>query len=135
VTKRPGSSKRSEVAVSSFQSRSFICQSCSDRQNRSRPATSRAKVNSSSPGLHRRPGAELRAACEFVGEPYDPGLLSGLDVEEARVAHWEGSSLLYSAITTTTKNWRDYLSEADARRVEELLGPELARFGYARAAR
>ena len=45
----------------------------------------------------------------------------------------EGSSLLYSSITTTTKNWRDYLSEPDARRVEELLAPELALFGYARA--
>ena len=51
-----------------------------------------------------------------------------------RIAHWEGSSLLYSAITTT-KNWRDHLSEPDARRVEELLSPELARFGYARATR
>jgi hypothetical protein len=81
------------------------------------------------------PEAELRAACEFVGEPPDPGLLSGFDVEEAKIAHWEGSSLLYSKITTTTKNWRDYLSERDARRVEELLEPELARFGYARATR
>jgi hypothetical protein len=51
-----------------------------------------------------------------------------------RIAHWEGSSLLDSAITTT-KKWRDHLSEPDARRVEELLGPELARFGYARATR
>ena len=81
------------------------------------------------------PEAELRAVCGFVGEPFDQGLLSGLDVEEAKVAHWEGSSLLYSAITTTTKNWRDYLSEPDARRVEELLAPELGRFGYARATR
>jgi hypothetical protein len=36
---------------------------------------------------------------------------------------------------TTTKNWRDYLSEPDARRVEELLAPELARFGYESAVR
>jgi hypothetical protein len=38
-------------------------------------------------------------------------------------------------VTTTTKNWRDYLSEPEARRVEGLLGPELARFGYPSAVR
>ena len=61
--------------------------------------------------------------------------MANFDVDEARVAHWEGSSLLYRPVTTTTKNWRDYLSEPDARRVEELLGPELARFGYPSAVR
>jgi predicted metal-dependent hydrolase len=78
------------------------------------------------------PERELRAVCEFLGEPYRRSLLKNFDVQEVRVAHWEGSSLLYERITTTTKEWRDYLSEQDARRVEELLLPELARFGYRR---
>ena len=43
-----------------------------------------------------------------------------------------GFDALYSQVTTTTttKNWRDYISERDAILVEELLDPELARFGY-----
>jgi hypothetical protein len=61
--------------------------------------------------------------------------LQSFDVEEARVAHWEGSSLLYTQVTTTTKNWRDYISERDANLVEELLDPELAQFGYQSAVR
>jgi hypothetical protein len=81
------------------------------------------------------PGGELAAVCEFLGEPFDPALVDSFDVEEAKVAHWEGSSLLYGRIRTTTKNWRHYLSEPDARRVEELLAPELARFGYESAVR
>ena len=79
------------------------------------------------------PERGLRAVCEFLGEPYRRSLLKDFDVQEVRVAHWEGSPLLYGRIiTTTTKEWRDYLSEQDARRVEELLLPELARFGYRR---
>jgi hypothetical protein len=81
------------------------------------------------------PQWELRAICEFVDEPYQPSLLQSIDVEEARVAHWEGSSLLYTQVTTTTKNWRDYISERDASLVEKLLGPELAQFGYQSAVR
>jgi hypothetical protein len=81
------------------------------------------------------PEWELRAVCEFLDEPYERSLGKSFDVEEARVAHWEGSSLLDSQVTTTTKNWRDYISERDANLVEELLGPELARFGYLSAVR
>lgn len=81
------------------------------------------------------PEGELAAVCEFLGEPFDPVPLDSFDVEEARVAHWEGTSVLYGRIRTTTKNWRDYLSEPDARRVEELLAPELAGFGYESAVR
>jgi hypothetical protein len=81
------------------------------------------------------PERELTAVCAFLGEPYDPSLLDSFDLDEARVAHWEGSSVLYGKIRTATKNWRDYLSEPDARRVEELLAPELDRFGYERAVR
>jgi hypothetical protein len=82
------------------------------------------------------PKRELTAICGFLDEPFDPGMLGGFDVEEARVAHWEGSSLLYGKITTTTtKDWRQYLSEPAARRIEALLGPELARFGYDSAVR
>jgi hypothetical protein len=81
------------------------------------------------------PGRELAAVCAFLGEPFDPALLDSFEVEEAKVAHWEGSSVLYGRIVTTTKDWRQYLSEPDARRVEALLGPELARFGYASAVR
>jgi hypothetical protein len=75
-------------------------------------------------GRLRVPGRAVRAS---LGKSFD--------VEEARVAHWEGSSLLDSQVTTTTKNWRDYISERDANLVEELLGPELARFGYLSAVR
>jgi hypothetical protein len=77
----------------------------------------------------------LRTICEFLDEPYQRSLLQSFDVEEARVAHWEGSSLLYSQVTTTTKNWRDYISERDANLVEELLRPELAELGYQSAVR
>ena len=76
------------------------------------------------------PEWELRAICEFLDEPYEWSLPQSFDADEARVAHWEGSSVLYSQVTTTTKNWRDYISERDANLVEELLSPELARFGY-----
>jgi hypothetical protein len=78
------------------------------------------------------PEGELRAICGFLAEPFEGQLLRNFDADQARWAHWEGSSLLYGQIVQSTKDWRDYLSAADARRLEDLLLPELTRFGYQR---
>src|SRR6266496_3400973 len=78
------------------------------------------------------PEGELRGVCGFLGEPFEEGVLKNFDVDRVRWAHWEGSSLLYGRITQSTKDWRDYLSAADARRVEDRLLPEMTQFGYQR---
>ena len=78
------------------------------------------------------PERGLREICGFLGEPFEPGLLGGFDADRARWAHWEGSSVLYGPVVQTTKDWTDYLSAADARRVEDELAPEMRRFGYRR---
>jgi hypothetical protein len=78
------------------------------------------------------PERELRAICDFLDEPFEGEVLRNFDVGKVRWAHWEGSSLLYGQITQSTKDWRDYLSAADARRLEDLLLPEMTRFGYRR---
>jgi hypothetical protein len=61
-------------------------------------------------------------------------MLKSFDTDEVRWTCWEGSSLLYRPITTSTKEWHDYLSPADARRIEDFLLPEMIRFGYQRHA-
>jgi hypothetical protein len=78
------------------------------------------------------PRQQLRRICDFLGERFEAQMLANFDVGQTRWAHWEGSTLLYQQITPTTKDWRDYLSPADARRIENLLHPEMTRFGYQR---
>lgn len=78
------------------------------------------------------PQRALRDICSFLDEPFEEALLKGFDVDAVRWAHWEGSSLLYGQITESTKDWRDYLSPADARCIEDSLFPEMTGFGYQR---
>lgn len=78
------------------------------------------------------PKRELRDICGFLGEPFEPAMLNNLDAERSRWAHWEGSPGLYGHITQATKDWRDYISPAHARSIEDTLFLELTRFGYQR---
>jgi Sulfotransferase family len=78
------------------------------------------------------PQQELRDICSFLDEPFEAQMLRQFDADEVRWAHWEGSSLLYGQIIQRTKDWRDYLSPADARRLEDSLFPQMIRFGYQR---
>jgi hypothetical protein len=80
------------------------------------------------------PESELRDICSFLNEPFEERMLKSFDTGEVRWAHWEGSSLLYRPVAAKTKDWHDYLSPADARRIEDSLLPEMTRFGYQRHA-
>jgi hypothetical protein len=78
------------------------------------------------------PEQELRDICAFLDEPFEAAMLDDLDIERSRWAHSEGSRVLYGPIIQSTKDWRDYLSLEQARRIEDKLITEMTRFGYQR---
>lgn len=79
--------------------------------------------------LTRDPEAELRALCAFVDEPFEAGPLLE-DVEVRRDEH--GSPRLRARLAPNEKDWRAFLSEADAAAVERSLAEAMSRLGYPR---
>lgn len=77
--------------------------------------------------LTARPERELRRICAFLEEPFEAGPLLE-DVEVRRDEH--GSPRLRARLAPNEKDWRSFLSEADAARVEARLGPTMASLGY-----
>lgn len=75
------------------------------------------------------PGSVLRRICAFLEVPFEPGPLLE-DVEVRRDEH--GSPRLRARIAPNEKDWRSFLSEEEAARVESLLADTMSVLGYAR---
>ncbi len=75
------------------------------------------------------PATQLRELCEFLGEPFASGPLLD-DVEVRRDEH--GSPRLRARLAPNEKDWKAFLSEAEAREVEDALAPSMQRLGYPR---
>lgn len=65
--------------------------------------------------------------CEFVGEPYDPEIVIERDPAYGKR---KAAPHLFSDITTKTKEWQDYLSGADAAKLQKRVRPVMKRLGY-----
>jgi hypothetical protein len=75
------------------------------------------------------PETHLAAICDFVDARFEPQTLTALD-DPDQWAHWERSRHLYEGIKTHTKEWRDYLSSADAQWIQDQLAPEMQILGH-----
>lgn len=75
----------------------------------------------------REPEACFRRVCDFLEEPFVP---EALTLEEEDPSRWRIDPHLFQSITTSTKDWRDHISEEDAAVVETGLADVIARWGY-----
>jgi hypothetical protein len=75
------------------------------------------------------PLSELEALCDFLDADFDPKSLMEL-IDPDRWAHWERSRHLYEGIKEHTKDWRDFLSSADAQRIQNRLAKEMSALGH-----
>jgi hypothetical protein len=73
------------------------------------------------------PSAEMRTICQFLGEPFEPTMLLPPESRDELTQ----DPHLFRPIAQTTKDWRDYLSETDAARIEDTLGSCMDALGYA----
>jgi len=73
------------------------------------------------------PEESLRAVCEFIGEPFDRANLLEAP-EERRDAH--GSPKPSSRLVANRKDWREWLSEEEASKIEAHLPNEMRRLGF-----
>ncbi|MCZ6465121.1 MAG: sulfotransferase [Proteobacteria bacterium] len=75
------------------------------------------------------PHAALRELCDFVGEAFDEDrLLRGRPVERAE----SGFFVKGSRITASESAWRRFVTEEEARGLEDELAPAMGLLGYAR---
>lgn len=73
------------------------------------------------------PEAAGRRICDFVGEPFDPEIV----VErKPNLEKRKQAPHLYGQITTTTKNWRDYVNPEEAELLQDRLAPMMKRLAY-----
>lgn len=75
----------------------------------------------------RDPGSELRALCEFLEEPFEP---SAVEEPNPDLDRWRGDPHLWGRIVTVTKDWREYVTAAEARFIQGRLSPVMSRLGY-----
>jgi hypothetical protein len=68
--------------------------------------------------------------CEFIGEPYEEELMFNKNQE----SDWKQDPYLFKGITEKTKNWKDFISEADARFIEDRLDKIMCQLDYPRYA-
>lgn len=82
-----------------------------------------------------RPQATLEAICAFIGEPYDPAMLSyaagAKDVVPSESLKWHRNSVQPPDPTQLGK-WRSKLSKSERILFEQLAGETLDLFGYER---
>lgn len=71
----------------------------------------------------------MRAVCAFVGEPFDAEVVR---LGDDGYGAWDVDPHLYGSIVPVTKDWRAFLSEAEARSLEDALATEMAVLGYSR---
>jgi hypothetical protein len=80
------------------------------------------------------PEATLRRICDFVGEPYDPGMLDYYRSSRHYIKDepWkEGASRPVYA--SSLQKWRQELSEGQIYLIERIAGPQLEHYGYERS--
>ncbi len=79
--------------------------------------------------LTQQPREVIRELCEFLGEPFDePTLFDEVQVERDEF----GSPRPRQRIVVNEKDWREFLSDEDARTVETRTADRMARLAYAR---
>lgn len=66
--------------------------------------------------------------CEFIGEPYEGELLASEEQQNS----WVQDPYLFKKITEKTKSWQDYISESDARFIEDRLNKVMSQLDYPR---
>lgn len=74
------------------------------------------------------PAATMDAILEFLGESVVPLELS----DQTSKFSWDRDPHLWGKLSKTTKDWRDFVSQTEARRLEDRLAPLMQRLGYAR---
>ena len=75
------------------------------------------------------PERQLARLCEFVGEPFSPGALTGL-VGSQRIS--TGDPLLFGAVVRSRADWRQDVPADAAARIERECGAALSALGYER---
>jgi hypothetical protein len=73
------------------------------------------------------PDQSFSEICSFAGVPYERAPLDG---KCEALATWKPDPHLARPITKSTKNWQDYMSEKEARRIEQALPDILDALGY-----
>lgn len=73
------------------------------------------------------PQAELERVCSFLGEVFDPVMVSEPNPDLRRARH---DPHLFGEITQHTKAWEDYLEPAQAGRLWDLCRPPAEALGY-----
>ena len=73
------------------------------------------------------PKRELDRVCSFIGEDFEPAILAK---PEDTGTKWKADPYLFKKITSETKNWRDFLSDADGKYIENNLSALMDDLGY-----
>lgn len=77
--------------------------------------------------LTTEPESELSGVCAFLGEAFEPSVLSERHPDPQR---WWGDPHLWGDITPSTKRWQDYVTPEEARDVQDRLAPTMRRLGH-----
>jgi hypothetical protein len=75
----------------------------------------------------RHPASELENVCEFLRETYEP---QAVQEQSPQPGRWRGDPHLWGAIVPVTKDWRDYVTMAEADLIQTDLRQVLGRLGY-----
>lgn len=79
--------------------------------------------------LTAEPERRLGEVCAFLGEPFEAGALLG---DREAVRDQQGSPRPRHRIAENEKDWREFLSAAEAQALEDQLAGAMAELGYAR---
>jgi hypothetical protein len=75
----------------------------------------------------RHPARTFEEICRFLGEPFEPQAVEEPDPDLSR---WRSDPHLWGEIVPVTKNWRDYMTPAEADVIQRALSSVMARLGY-----
>lgn len=73
------------------------------------------------------PEDSFASVCEFLDEPF---IESALQVEDPDMNRWKPDPLLFAQITPDTKDWSEYITDVEARRIETALREVMEGWGY-----
>jgi hypothetical protein len=75
------------------------------------------------------PAAIFEDICRFLEEPFEPQAVQETDPDLNR---WRVDPHLWGEIVPVTKNWRDYMTPAEADVIQRALSHVMTRLGYDR---
>jgi hypothetical protein len=78
------------------------------------------------------PATNVAALCDFVGEPFEPGMV---EEDAPDLTRSSNDPHLFGAITQRTKSWEDYIDPADAAAVEDATREAAEGWGHPRRTR